>query len=293
MAGGDHRRRLRGAVAGRQPCSALPDVGAANEFPGSQVGGQCRQAPGDVSPHRARITAGERLACRRSARPPRPPCLEPKLPGAHTADPWDTGPQRGGQPGQAMQRMPAARGHDHRPVHPASSSALSRTARSASRRDWRARLQRRAVRDHRQRGRPRGGPGYPPGQVAGPSASGDLPAPRSRRGRRMSRLRRHGPAGRTGTCPRSTGAVRKASPTFPVARCHPVDERNVEAGLRRVRCDWSAGGPVSVGRGASSSRYLPRHIYIILELARGMRHEHRNAACVKSGGCSAAFSCSA
>jgi hypothetical protein len=30
---------------------------------------------------------------------------------------------------------------------------------------------------------------------------GDLPAPRSRRGRRMSRLRRHGPAGRTGTCP--------------------------------------------------------------------------------------------
>ena len=32
---------------------------------------------------------------------------------------------------------------------------------------------------------------------------GDLPAPRSHRGRRMSRLRRHGPAGRTGTCPRS------------------------------------------------------------------------------------------
>ena len=40
-----------------------------------------------------------------------------------------------------------------------------------------------------------------PGQVAGPSASRRSPGPRSRRGRRMSRLRRPGPAGRTGTCP--------------------------------------------------------------------------------------------
>jgi len=45
------------------------------------------------------------------------------LPGAGVA--WcanrrpmaDTGAQRGGLPGQAMQRLPAARGHDHRPVH--------------------------------------------------------------------------------------------------------------------------------------------------------------------------------
>ena len=73
---------------------------------------------------------------------------------------------------------------------------------------------------------------------------GDLPAPCSRRGCRMSRLRRHGPAGQTGTCPRST-AARKASPTFPVAQCHAADGRNVEACLRWVRCDWSAGGPVS------------------------------------------------
>jgi hypothetical protein len=167
-------------------------------------------------------------ASRRSACPPRPPCLEPRLPGTHTAGPWDTGAQRGGQLGQAMQRMPAARGHDHRPVH------------------LRDPLRYPGPRDHRQRGRPR--------EVARAThlarsqdrrRPGDLPAPRSRRGRRMSRLRRHGPAGRTGTCPRSTGAARKASPTFPVAQCHAADGRNVEACLRRVRCDWSAGGPVS------------------------------------------------
>jgi hypothetical protein len=35
----------------------------------------------------------------------------------------------------------------------------------------------------------------------------------------------------------------EAPPTFPVAQCHPVDGRNVEAGLHPVRCDWSAGGP--------------------------------------------------
>ena len=120
-----------------------------------------------------------------------------------------------------------------------------RSARSASRRDWRARLQRRAVRDHPQRGRPRGGSGYPPGQVTGPSASRRSPGSPLPPGRRMSRLRRHGPAGRTGTCPRSTGAVPRASPTFPVVQCPPADGRNVEAGLRWVRCDWSAGGPVS------------------------------------------------
>jgi hypothetical protein len=93
------------------------------------------------------------------------------LPGAHTADPWDTGAQRGGQLGQAMQRMPAARGHDHRPVH------LRARLRYPGPRDQRRGatgapgLQRRADRDHRRRGRPRGGSGYPPGQVAGPSAS--------------------------------------------------------------------------------------------------------------------------
>jgi hypothetical protein len=32
-----------------------------------------------------------------------------ELPGGHTADPWDTGAQRGGLPGQAMRRLPAAR----------------------------------------------------------------------------------------------------------------------------------------------------------------------------------------
>jgi hypothetical protein len=67
--------------------------------------------------------------------------------------------------------MPAARGHDHRPVH------LRAPLRYPGPRDQRRGatgapgLQRRAARDHRQRGRPRGGSGYPPGQVAEPSAS--------------------------------------------------------------------------------------------------------------------------
>ena len=54
-------RRRAGSLSG------LPDVSDANEFPGSQVGSQRRQAPGHVRPHRARIAAGERLACRRLA----------------------------------------------------------------------------------------------------------------------------------------------------------------------------------------------------------------------------------
>ena len=29
----------------------------------------------------------------------------------------------------------------------------------------------------------------------------------------------------------------EAPPTFPVAQCHPVDGRNVEAGLHPVRCE--------------------------------------------------------
>jgi hypothetical protein len=61
---GSHRCPVR-AAAGR--LSGLPDVSAANEFPGSQVGSQRRQAPGNARPHRARITAGERLACRHPA----------------------------------------------------------------------------------------------------------------------------------------------------------------------------------------------------------------------------------
>jgi hypothetical protein len=32
-----------------------------------------------------------------------------ELPGGHTADLWDTGAQRGGLPGHAMRRLPAAR----------------------------------------------------------------------------------------------------------------------------------------------------------------------------------------
>jgi hypothetical protein len=136
------------------PALRVPAIGSNAETarPGSKMGSK----PG---------------ASRRSACPPRPPCLKPKLPGTHTASPRDTGAQRGGQLGQAIQRMPAARGHDHRPVH------LRVPLRYPGPRDQRRGatgapgLQRRAVRDHRQRGRPRGGSGYPPGQVAGPSAS--------------------------------------------------------------------------------------------------------------------------
>jgi hypothetical protein len=74
MAGGDHRCRFRGwRRAGS--LFGLLDVSAANEFPGSQVGSQRRQAPGNVRPNRARITPGERLACRRRAAPGDSPAL--------------------------------------------------------------------------------------------------------------------------------------------------------------------------------------------------------------------------
>ena len=39
-------------------------VSTANEFTGSQVGSQCRQEPGDVGPHRARVYAAKRHAGR-------------------------------------------------------------------------------------------------------------------------------------------------------------------------------------------------------------------------------------
>ena len=130
----------------------------------------CGSRPLGVTPKRS-VRGAKPGGSRRSACPPRPPCLKPKLPGAHTAHPRDTGAQRGRQPGQAMQRMPAARGHDHRPAH------LRAPLRHPGPQDQRRGttgapgLQLRAVRDHHQRGRPRGGSGYPPGQVAGPSAS--------------------------------------------------------------------------------------------------------------------------
>jgi hypothetical protein len=110
---------------------------------------------------------------------------------------------RAASPGHAAYSSRAR--NDQSSSSPASSSALSRSARSASRLDWR---------------------------------------PRSRRGCRMSRLRRHGPAGRTGTSPRSNGACGKLH-RHSLSQCHPFDGRNVEAGLRPVRCDWSAGGPMS------------------------------------------------
>jgi hypothetical protein len=88
--------------------------------------------------------------------------------------------------------------------------------------------------------------------------------------------------------PVARSASREAPPTFPVAQCDPVDgrncpvTRNIEAGLHPVRCDWALEVPLAVVRGASSSQYPPRHIYILLELARyaaeaGVRAKSGNA----------------
>jgi hypothetical protein len=82
----------------------------------------CAAGPGRrgvTSRRSARGAKGEQAgASRRSACPAWPPRLEPELPGAPTAGPQgDTGAQSGGLPGQATQRLPAARGHDQRPVH--------------------------------------------------------------------------------------------------------------------------------------------------------------------------------
>jgi hypothetical protein len=101
----------------------LPAVGSNAEtvHPGSKMGAKPRQV-GDLPVLRDRLTWSRT-----------------ELPGVHTADPWDTSAHRGGLLGYAMRRSPAAPGHDHRPVSPANSSALPRSARSASRLDWRAR----------------------------------------------------------------------------------------------------------------------------------------------------------
>jgi hypothetical protein len=45
-------------------CSNHRVVSIANEFTGSQVGSQCRQAPGDIRPHRAKVLAAKRHAGR-------------------------------------------------------------------------------------------------------------------------------------------------------------------------------------------------------------------------------------
>jgi hypothetical protein len=175
-------------------------------------------------------------ASRRSACPPRPPCPEPKLPGTHTAGPWDTGAQRGGQLGQAMQRMPAARGHDHSPVH------LRAPLRYPGQRDQRRGatgapgLQRRAVRDHRLRGRPQGGSGYPPGQVAGPSASRRSPGSPLPPGPPDEPSAPPRPGLADGYLSpidwRGCGKLHRHSPSLSVTP--PMDE-NVEACLRSVR----------------------------------------------------------
>jgi hypothetical protein len=49
-------------TVGSATCVGPSNISAANEFPGSQVGSQRRQAPGDVRPHPARVAAGERHA---------------------------------------------------------------------------------------------------------------------------------------------------------------------------------------------------------------------------------------
>jgi hypothetical protein len=59
----------RGLSAGPASCSTHRIVSAANEFAGSQVGGRCRQAPGDIRPHPARVLAGKRHVGRLPALP--------------------------------------------------------------------------------------------------------------------------------------------------------------------------------------------------------------------------------
>jgi hypothetical protein len=54
----------RGLSAGPVFCSSHAIVSAANEFTGSQVGSQYRQAPGGIRPHRARVSAAKRHAGR-------------------------------------------------------------------------------------------------------------------------------------------------------------------------------------------------------------------------------------
>jgi hypothetical protein len=53
-----------GCLPGWPFCSSHGTVSAANELAGSQVGSQCRQAPGDIRPHRARVLAARRHAGR-------------------------------------------------------------------------------------------------------------------------------------------------------------------------------------------------------------------------------------
>jgi hypothetical protein len=91
------------------------------------------------------------------------------------------------------------------------------------------------------------------------SRSCPVRAPPARGGYRCSAWRAARPghaalASRARTCSSSSSpalsrsarsASREAPPTFPVAQCHPVDGRNVEAGLHPVRCDWSLEAPVS------------------------------------------------
>lgn len=106
-------------------------------------------------------------------------------------------------------------------------------------------LRRRAVRDHRERGRPRGGSGYPPGQVAGPSASRRSPGSPLPPGPPDEPSAPPRPGRRTGTCPRPTGAGAEGFTGIPrrSASCCRWTKRRGMPSLGQ--CDGSAGGPVS------------------------------------------------